>query len=191
MADNDKKLIAPYVEWAIATNFAYLTGEWFRVLLELNEAGGGFRSTGSTDSTSRRSRPYPADLPNPSAEFEQGRRDLLHGDHEQEGAGRLVPARARTRSPGRLATGHGALIRIELGTPRHDHLQHAIRCHHRHATGFNAPQAQSLPSSMTDWPSRTNAFARPIARTQFKYFWNQDDSDASNATAGIWTGAAS
>ena len=42
MADNDKKLIAPYVEWAVATNFAYLPGKWFRVLLELNEPAADF-----------------------------------------------------------------------------------------------------------------------------------------------------
>src|SRR5437660_407275 len=38
MADYEKltePVIAPYAEWAIATDFAFLEGDWFRVLLEL------------------------------------------------------------------------------------------------------------------------------------------------------------
>ena len=42
MADNDKKLIGPYAEWAVATNFAFLKGKWFRVLLELKEPAAEF-----------------------------------------------------------------------------------------------------------------------------------------------------
>ena len=37
----NKNLIAPYLEWAVATNFAYLSGEWFRVLLEVEGSAEG------------------------------------------------------------------------------------------------------------------------------------------------------
>src|SRR3954462_6814834 len=42
MADNDRKLIAPHVEWAVATKFRYLPGDWFRVLLELDGSAADF-----------------------------------------------------------------------------------------------------------------------------------------------------
>ena len=38
----DGELIAPYAKWAILTDFAHLKGEWFRVLLELNEPASAF-----------------------------------------------------------------------------------------------------------------------------------------------------
>ncbi len=31
-----RKRISPYLEWAVLTEFAYLPGEWFWVLLELD-----------------------------------------------------------------------------------------------------------------------------------------------------------
>ena len=43
MLGNDN-LIAPYLEWAVATRFAYLNGRWFRVLLELNRSATSFWS---------------------------------------------------------------------------------------------------------------------------------------------------
>src|SRR4051794_956427 len=45
MAYNDKLIapvIAPYAEWAIATNFAFLKCDWFRVLLELRVSAAQF-----------------------------------------------------------------------------------------------------------------------------------------------------
>lgn len=38
----NESLIAPYLEWAVATRFAYLEGQWFRVLLELNRSASSF-----------------------------------------------------------------------------------------------------------------------------------------------------
>ena len=71
----------------------------------------------------------------------------------------------------RLATVKKALIRIELGTPATTLLQHRSGAPSS-PTGFDEPpQAQSLLSSMTDWPSRTNAFASADRKHDwFKYF---------------------
>ena len=43
MLGNDH-LTAPYLEWAVTTRFAYLNGQWFRVLLELNRSASSFWS---------------------------------------------------------------------------------------------------------------------------------------------------
>lgn len=37
-------LVAPYLEWAVLTDFAYLDGEWFRVLLEVDGPAAHFAS---------------------------------------------------------------------------------------------------------------------------------------------------
>src|ERR1700704_1594956 len=38
----NQNLIAPYLQWTVATNFAYLRGEWFRVLLEVEKSAVSF-----------------------------------------------------------------------------------------------------------------------------------------------------
>jgi hypothetical protein len=40
----NNNLVAPYLEWAVTTRFAYLNGQWFRVLLELNRSASSFWS---------------------------------------------------------------------------------------------------------------------------------------------------
>ncbi len=37
-----RKRVSPYLEWAVLTEFAYLPGEWFWVLLELDEPAEAF-----------------------------------------------------------------------------------------------------------------------------------------------------
>ena len=41
MLGNDKQ-VAPAINWAVATDFAYLKGKWFRVLLEVEGSASSF-----------------------------------------------------------------------------------------------------------------------------------------------------
>ncbi len=38
----NENLTSPYLEWAVTTQFAYLSGKWFRVFLELNQPANSF-----------------------------------------------------------------------------------------------------------------------------------------------------
>ena len=38
----DRGLIAPYLEWAVSTKFAFLDAEWFNVLLEVDGSAARF-----------------------------------------------------------------------------------------------------------------------------------------------------
>src|SRR5437867_1023314 len=43
MLGNDN-LVAPAIQWAVATDFAYLKGDWFRLLLEVEGSAASFAS---------------------------------------------------------------------------------------------------------------------------------------------------
>src|SRR5258705_12393981 len=38
----NENLVAPYLQWAVATKFRYFNGEWFRVLLEVDKSAASF-----------------------------------------------------------------------------------------------------------------------------------------------------
>ncbi|MFO1110412.1 MAG: S8 family serine peptidase [Bradyrhizobium sp.] len=183
----EEKLVAPYVEWAIATNFAFLKGEWFRVLLELKKPASIFAAQ-LDDLSLEKLVLVPPIYRNPSREFRKEDATFCMAIMTPEALRALVARQGRREVVDALEPVRASLLRIELGTPAP-------------ATFSTAPIpviGQELASSV---PRRAIvaviddglAFAHERFRsadrkkTRFKYFWNQDDP-AINATTGLGWG---
>src|SRR3954467_5196801 len=111
----DPQLVAPYAEWAVATNFAYLDGDWFQVLLALAGSAASFARAIEEADLDQLVR-IPSIYQEPSRELKPDQikfcmglmsrdalRILLTGDGPKEFAAKLTPFKK-------------SLKRIELGT---------------------------------------------------------------------------
>src|SRR3954463_8840299 len=121
MADNDKlsvsvPVIAPYAEWAIATNFALLEGDWFRVLLELKVSAPTFVNSIDDLKVDDLVR-IPSIYRNPSREFQKDDASFCMAIITREALRILVTGHGREPDIVRLDAVKRVLIRIELGTP--------------------------------------------------------------------------
>src|SRR5205085_12466991 len=116
MADNDNKLIAPYVEWAVATNFAYLPGEWFRVLLELNEPAADFANRIEGSSFLKEFIRVPSIYKSISREFKREDVTFCMAIMSRKALEAVVGHEHRNEIRARRATITRARRRIELGT---------------------------------------------------------------------------
>lgn len=180
MADNDRKLIAPYVEWAVATNFAYLPGEWFRVLLELDGPAADFAAE------VERNRDFLKDYIRVPTVFQAVSREFAQKDvtfcmaiMSKDALRAVVGHEHHKELRSRLSKVTSPLKRIELGTPT--------------TTLFDPAPVQAIHAPLATSPPRAAivaviddgiAFAHERFRfangtTRFKYFWDQDDLPAN------------
>jgi hypothetical protein len=173
--DDDDHLIAPYAEWAIATDFAYLEGKWFRVLLELRKpvallavAMDEYRINDLVRIPPIYRTPARGlkaeDVVSCMAIMTKGAlKALVKGEGDPEIIARLKPFR-------------GELLRLELGTAA--------------PAEFSTEPYPADDRPLADTPPRRAvvaviddgiAFAHERFRsadrkyTRFKFFWNQDD----------------
>jgi subtilase family protein len=172
------QLFAPYVDWAVATNFAYLPGDRFRVLLELEGSAASFAEAvdgaGLDDLVQ-----VPTIYQTPSREFRKDHAKFCMAIMSKRALIALVTGED-VEAVTRLAPLKGSLKRIELGTPAE-------------ALGRISPKPIELPLASNP-PRRAIvaviddglAFAHERFRfadgtTRFKFFWDQDGGTSTQA----------
>ena len=170
-----RKLIAPYVEWAVATDFAYLPGVWFRVLLELETSAAGFAFDIERDDRGLRDLiRVPSIYQTPSREFKKDDGKICMAIMTKEALIALVAGEGHKDTLSRLQPIKEALKRIDLGTPAGE--------------PFEPSPVAAIDKPLAITPARNAivaviddglAFAHERFRfadgtSRFKYFWNQD-----------------
>jgi hypothetical protein len=182
----DPQLAAPYAEWAVATNFAYLDGDWFQVLLELDGSAALFARAIEGAELDRLVR-IPSIYQEPSRELKPDEitfcmglmsrdalRILLTGDGPKEFIAKLTPFKK-------------FLKRIELGTPTANIFDRSpLKIDEQLAA---APPHAAIVAVIDDglaFAHERFRFANGMSR--FKYFWNQDDLATTNQPLGFGWG---
>jgi hypothetical protein len=177
MADNDefRKPFAPYVEWAAATHFEYLPGDWFSVLLELNQPVAEFARQIEASDLLRDLIKIPSMYQATPRDFAPEDLKFCMGIMRREVLEAVVGRSNREEIRKIIASTLKAIERIELGTPAPKSFQ----------PGRSAPVAASLSTS----PPRHvivaviddglafahERFRFASGKTRFKYFWDQND----------------
>lgn len=182
-----RKRISPYLEWAVLTDFAYLKGEWFWVLLELDGPAEIFARSIARPELDQLIRI-------PSIYQQASLPSLREADVtccmaivSREALVGLVSGRGPRQGSEEIATLSSTIRRIELGTP---------------TANLFGKSAIALAPSLAATPSRRTivaiiddglAFAHERfrlrdGRTRVRYFWNQDDATNTNAPAGFGWG---
>jgi hypothetical protein len=177
------KPIVPYVEWAILTEFTYLPGTWFRVLLEIEGSAADFaaiieKSAGLVDSI-RVASIYQT----PSHGFKKGLVTFCTAIMTQKALEEL------SEEPKGLTAEFSAvkalIKRVELGPP-------ATPFEPSPAKVVEPQSARPPPTAIIAVIDDGLAFAhdsfRSQGKTRFKYFWNQDDTTGTNPPAGFGWG---
>jgi hypothetical protein len=182
----DPQLAAPYAEWAVATNFAYLDGDWFQVLLELDGSAALFARAIEGAELDQLVR-IPSIYQEPSRELKPDEitfcmglmsrdalRILLTGDGPKEFIAKLTPFKK-------------FLKRIELGTPTANIFDRSpLKIDEQLAA---APPHAAIVAVIDDglaFAHERFRFANGMSR--FKYFWNQDDLATTNQPLGFGWG---
>jgi hypothetical protein len=179
----DKKLIAPYVEWAVMTNFAYLPGEWYRVLLELEGSAASFAS---------KMKRFKGLIKVPSIY------ETVPRGFDETGITFCTATMTRTALAALVSdNGHDGIVaefrkvislikRIELGPSTPEFRDSP-------ANPVGPPTTTPPPTSIVAVIDDGLAFAherfRVGANTRFKYFWNQDDSNIAQIDLAAGFGA--
>jgi hypothetical protein len=182
----DEKLIAPYLEWAVLTNFAYLHGDWFRVLLELNEPAASFASAVDSPGFMQLIR-VPSIYQMPSREFKKDDVTFCMALMTREALTALLIGKGAEQLLNKLSSLRRSLKRLELGTP-------AASPFGRSPTTIPLPLAASQPQAavvavIDDGLAFANErFRFANGTTRFKYFWNQDDTTGINTPPGFGWG---
>lgn len=180
------QLIAPYVEWAVVTKFAYLSGDWFRVLLELNQSAVSFASDVERSKVDHLVR-VPSIYQTPSREFKKNAAKFCMALMKKEALNALVAPDEHKELAAILAPLKRTLKRIELGTPTASVFE-------KSPTTIQKQLAASPPhTAIVAVIDDGLAFAHERFRfangtTRFKYFWDQDDLPGTNAATGFGWG---
>lgn len=164
-------IVDPYLEWAVATKFAYLSGEWFPVLLEVEQPAAEAIARDFHNEIIRIPWIYQATrlVPDGKSTFWTA---IMH----RSALIALVEGKSAEAIEERLQPLLKWIRRLELGSPV--------------VSEFSAPKPQpDRPRPLSTNPPRRAivaviddglAFAHERFRlatsaTRFKYFWNQDD----------------
>jgi hypothetical protein len=175
MADNDRKLIAPYVEWAVATKFVYLPGEWFRVLLELDEPAADFANRIDESSFLKDFIRVPSIYKSISREFKREDVTFCMAIMSRKALEAVVGHADRKEIRARLATVTKVLKRIELGTPTTTVFDASPAPTVDEPPGSTLPQAAIVAVIDDRLAFAHERFRFANGKTRFKYFWDQDD----------------
>jgi hypothetical protein len=185
----DQGLIAPYLEWAVRTGFAYLDGEWFNVLLEVDGGAARFARDAERSALANLIWVAPAyrtalkgfkeeDITRFSAILHKGALDaLLSADR----SGDLAAALDKL-----------GIKRIEFGTPTNNPFGKVAAGTSVRVRSAGQP-ASLRPSAVVAVIDDGLAFAHERFRdrngqTRFKYFWNQDDTTGIGQPADFQSG---
>lgn len=175
MAANDQKLIAPYVEWAVATEFAYLPGEWFRVLLELTGPAADFAKQVEEHRELEKLIKVPSIYQSVSREFAREDVTFCMAIMSKAALEALVGHPHRQEIRATLAAVSGSLKRIELGTPTNNPFDPTPATVVSEQLAKNPPKNAIIAVIDDGLAFAHERFRFADGTTRFKYFWDQDD----------------
>jgi hypothetical protein len=187
----NQNLIAPYLEWAVATNFAYLSGEWFRVLLEVEGSAASFAS----DVEKFAVKPFirvPTAYQTPLRGLKPGDVTFCMAIMSRTALQILVTgeepraAKLEREFIAKLASLAGRIKTIELGTSVKMPFESAPR---ELRPAFAAKPGVAIVAVIDDGLAFAHErFRSDTSHTRFKYFWNQDDTTAAHSPPGFGWG---
>lgn len=182
----DGKLIAPYLEWAVLTEFAYLKGDWFRVLLELNEPAWSFAEAVDRADVTQLIR-VPSIYLTPSREFKRDDLTFCMAIMSRQALAALVPGKGSKEYVSKLRTLRSSLKRLELGTPMANPFG---KSPFKISRALAASPGQAAVVAVIDdgLAFAHERFRFADGKTRFKYFWNQDDTTGINQPLGFGWG---
>jgi hypothetical protein len=188
----NRNLIAPYLEWAVATNFAYLGGEWFRVLLEVEGSAASFASDVEKFAIKPLIR-VPTIYQTPPRDLKPTDVTFCMAIMSREALSILVTgeepggAKLERELVANLVSLAGRIKNIELGTS--------------HKMPFDKSTPRELKPISADKPKVAivaviddglafahERFRSGTGHTRFKYFWNQDDTTIAHSPSGFGWG---
>jgi hypothetical protein len=181
------KLVAPYLEWAVLSQFAYLRGDWFWVLLELNEPTASFSSR--VDGANVNDLIHvPSIYQTPSREFRKSDLTFCMARMCRRALASLVNKKeTKGLAAKRLEPVMSAVKRIELGTPTAS-LFGASPVEALEPLSANSPPAAIVAVIDDGLAFAHERFRFASGDTRFKYFWNQDDMSTTKTPAGFGWG---
>ncbi|WP_371426274.1 hypothetical protein [Tardiphaga sp.] len=182
-----RKLISPYLEWAVLTEFAYLRGDWFWVLFELDgpvDVFAGSVARSGLEQLVRIPSIYESAAP-PSLRAADVTCCMAIATREALIA--LASGKVKRNDAARFATVLSSVRRVELGTPT-TNLFGKIPL-------AEQPLLSAKPSRRTIIAIIDDGLAFAHERFRFrngnsrvKYFWNQDDATNVGAPTGFGWG---
>jgi hypothetical protein len=183
----DGKLIAPYLEWAILTDFAYLDGQWFRVLLEVDGSATGFAKAVEGSAAAKLIWIAPA-YRTPPIGFSEDDINQLSAVMHREALDALLDGDGDVASELKKLK----IKQIELGTSAENPFRNGASAASARAKTTQQP-ASHPPSAIVAVIDDGLAFAHERFRdgngnTRFKYFWNQDDTTGIGQPADFQSG---
>lgn len=188
MLGNDN-LVSPAITWAVATDFAYLKGKWFRVLLEVEGSASAFAHTASASVLNELIR-VPTMYTEPPRGFAAEEVTFCMAIMSRQALRLLV----KGTGSGGMFLAFKALVAkikaIELGTP----VEPFKKSEPRVLEDITVEQPGTCIVAVID---DGLAFAHERFRkfdnkgqpaTRFKYFWNQDDTTTAALPPGFGYG---
>lgn len=184
MLGNDN-LFAPAIQWAVATDFAYLKGEWFRVLLEVEGPVASFAADVESGGF--------ADLIRIPTMYQTPPRGLKPVDvsfcmaiMSQTALRLLVAADTSAALVRKFAGLVGRIKAIELGTAIPGFGKNEPRV--LKAIAANPPGTAIVAVIDDGLAFAHERFRDRHGKTRFKYFWNQDDTTGVGLPPGFGYG---
>lgn len=182
-----QKLISPYLAWAVRTKFAYLRGDWFWVLLELDGTVENYARSiarSGLDGLIRVPSIYESAV---APSLRQEGVTCCMAIATREALIALVSGRLRRDDTARLASVMPSIRRIELGTPT-THLFGRAPLAEQPLLSVK-PSQRAIVAIIDDGLAFAHErFRFRNGKTRVKYFWNQDDATNVGAPQGFGWG---
>jgi len=184
----DQGLIAPYLEWAVSTKFAFLDAEWFNVLLEVDGAAARFATDAERSALARLIWVAPA-YRTPLQGFKEEDITIFSAILHKDALDALVNADGSSDLA--EAISKLGIKRIEFGTPTGNPFGKgsagSIRA--RSAGQSAGPGPSAIVAVIDDGLAFAHErFRGRNGQTRFKYFWNQDDTTGIGQPADFQSG---
>jgi len=186
----DQELLAPYLKWAVSTKFAYLEGEWFSVLLEVEKGAAHFATEAERSALAKLIWVAPA-YRTPLKGFKEEAITRFSAVMHQDALDALLNEDGSSD----VATEINKLgiKRIEFGTPAASPFPKGASETSARARSAATQPAVLGPSAIVAIIDDGLAFAHERFRcrngqTRFKYFWNQDDTTGIGQPADFLSG---
>jgi hypothetical protein len=183
MAERD--VFGPYLEWAVATKFAYLSGEWFPVLLEVEQSAAGFVSRDFHPELIRVPWIYQAP---PRDEFD-AKVTFWMAIMNRSALYALVEGKGAEGIDEKLNPLIKWIKRLELGSPVVPHFPAPKPLSTRLKSLSTSPPRTAIVAVIDDGLAFAHErFRFATGATRFKYFWNQDDPTLDRAPPDLGWG---
>jgi hypothetical protein len=180
-----RKIFDPYLEWAVATKFAYLSGDWFPVLLEVEPSAASFVT-----------RDFNPDLIRVPWIYQAPARDSFDAEvtfwmviMHRAALTALVEGKGPDSIDDKLQPLLKWIRRLELGSPVVPHFPTPKPLPERRKPLATRPPCTAIVAVIDDGLAFAHErFRFATGATRFKYFWNQDDSTFDRAPQDLGWG---